>query len=117
MKKETVSRFNEVVLTTSDLTVLKGKYLTENLYRRWEEKFVDEDTGEFVPIERREIILYQGEELTDENLQTIKFFMDSGELKEVSVSNLQRSARFRERTQGNRKGYPNAKINIRFSRL
>ena len=29
MKKETVSRFNEVVFTTSDLTALKGKYLTE----------------------------------------------------------------------------------------
>lgn len=93
MKKETVSRFNEETFTTSDLTALKGKYLTENLYRRWEEKFIDEDTGELVPIERREIILYQGEELTDDNLQTIKFFMDSGELKEVSVSNLQRSAR------------------------
>ena len=82
MKKETVSRFNEETFTTSDLTALKGKYLTENLYRRWEEKFIDEDTGELVPIERR-----------DDNLQTIKFFMDSGELKEVSVSNLQRSAR------------------------
>ena len=51
MKKETVSRFNEVILTTSDLNALKGKYLTENLYRRWEEKFIDEEQNKFYQIE------------------------------------------------------------------
>lgn len=68
MKKETVSRFNEKIMTSNDLSLLKGKeskYLMNSLYRRWEEDFTDEDTGEAVTIERKELIISKGEELND----------------------------------------------------
>lgn len=51
MKKETVSRFNEKIMTSNDLSLLKGKeskYLMNSLYRSWKEDFTDEDTGEVV---------------------------------------------------------------------
>ena len=69
MKKETVSRFNEKLMTSNDLSLLKGKeskYLMNSLYRRWKEDFTDEDTGEVVTIERKELIISKGEELNDE---------------------------------------------------
>ena len=97
MKKETVSRFNEKLMTSNDLALLKGKeskYLMNSLYRRWKEDFTDEDTGEVVTIERKELIISKGEELNDENFQTIDFFIKSGELniKDVRLSSIQRTA-------------------------
>ena len=97
MKKETVSRFNEKIMTSNDLSLLKdkeSKYLMNSLYRRWEEDFTDKDTGEIVTIERKELIISKGEELNDENFQTIDFFIKSGELniEDVRLSSIQRTA-------------------------
>ena len=43
--KETVNRFEEEIITTSNLSEMKDKYLAETLYRKWPENFVDESTG------------------------------------------------------------------------
>lgn len=72
--KETVNRFEEEILTTSNLSEMKDKYLAETLYRKWPEIFVDESTGELVNIERKEIIFDRGTFLDHHNLEEINFF-------------------------------------------
>lgn len=43
---------------------VNGWYLAEPAYRKWNEDFMDEDTGEVVSIERNEVIAPMGEQLT-----------------------------------------------------
>lgn len=90
--KETVNRFEEEILTTSNLSEMKDKYLAETLYRKWNENFVDESTGELVNIERKEIIFDRGTFLDHHNLEEINFFLQSGDISQVKVSNVKRQA-------------------------
>jgi hypothetical protein len=43
----------------------------DNIYRNWIEDFIDEDTGETVPIERSEILCSFGDEITEENISLL----------------------------------------------
>ena len=86
--KETVNRFEEEIITTSNLSEMKDKYLAETLYRKWPENFVDESTGELVNIERKEIIFARGTLLDSNALEEINFFLQSGDITEVRVSNI-----------------------------
>ena len=90
--KETVNRFEEEIITTSNLSEMKNKYLAETLYRKWPENFVDESTGELVNIERKEIIFARGTLLDSNALEEINFFLQSGDITEVRVSNIKRQA-------------------------
>ena len=90
--KETVNRFEEEIITTSNLSEMKDKYLAETLYRKWNENFVDESTGELVNIERKEIIFDRGTFLDHHSLEEINFFLQSGDITEVKVSTIQRQA-------------------------
>ena len=85
------TRFHEEVFNTSDLNVMKGMYLAERLLRKWNEDFVDEDTGESVAIERNEILFDKGTFLSSDILSQINFYLQSQDIKEVCVSNQQRS--------------------------
>lgn len=84
------TKFNEIVETVSDLDLMKGKFLAERLLRTWNEDFIDEDTGEVVSIERNELIMQKGTLLDANNLSEINFLLQSGDIKEVKVSNQQR---------------------------
>ena len=90
--KETVNRFEEEIITTSNLSEMKDKYLAETLYRKWPENFVDESTGELVNIECKEIIFDRGTFLDHHSLEEINFFLQSGDITEVKVSTIQRQA-------------------------
>lgn len=90
--KETVNRFEEKIITTYNLFEMKDKYLAETLYRKWNENFVDESTGEVVNIERKEIIFDRGTLLDHHNLEEINFFLQSGDISQVKVSNVKRQA-------------------------
>ena len=90
--KETINRFDEEIITTSNLSEMKDKYLAETLYRKWNENFVDESTGELVNIERKEIIFDRGTFLDHHNLEEINFFLQSGDISKVKVSNVKRQA-------------------------
>lgn len=90
MNKNLTPRVEEEIITTSDLKEMKGKYLAENLYRKWTEDFIDEDTGETVAMERREIIAERGKYIDNELLTEIDFFLQSGDISEVKISNVQR---------------------------
>ena len=84
------SKQNEIIVKTSDATKMQGKYLAERLVRTWSEDFVDEDTSEVVSIERNEIIMEKGTYLSSKEMVEINFFLQSNDVKEVSVSNQKR---------------------------
>lgn len=86
------TKHEEIITTTSDISEMRGKYLAERLTRKWYEDFVDESNGEVVSIERNELIYERGKLLDAETLSAIKFFLDSGDIKEVAVSNQQRTS-------------------------
>jgi hypothetical protein len=86
------TRKDEIHLTTIDPQEMIGKFLAERLLRSWKEDFVDEDTAEVVSIERSEIILDKGTKIDGQNLAEISFFIQSGDIKEVVVSNQRRLA-------------------------
>ncbi len=48
-----------------------GRKLAARVLKKWNEDFVDEDTGEVVTIERNEIILERDDTLDEENIQLI----------------------------------------------
>lgn len=86
------TRKDEVTYFTSDATEMIGKFLSERLVRKWKEEFVNKDTSEIVDIERSELILDRGVQVTKEALATIQFYLQSGDIKEVGVSNQRRQA-------------------------
>jgi hypothetical protein len=88
----TITKFDEQIFTTSVLEEMKGLYLAERLLRTWKEDFVDEDTGEVVQIERKEQLFSKGTLLDSSTLSQLNFFLQSGDIKEVKVSNQQREA-------------------------
>jgi hypothetical protein len=90
--KKLETKFDEVIITTSKVDEMKGKYIAERLLRTWKEDFVDEDTSEVVAIERNEIIFEKGAFLSPDNLSQINFMLQSEDIKEVTVSNQKREA-------------------------
>jgi DNA-directed RNA polymerase subunit beta len=65
----------EVGTKASDLKKAVGRKLAARVLRKWQEDFVDEDTGEVVSIERHEVLLERDSIVTEDDLDTIK---DSG---------------------------------------
>ena len=76
---------------TNDPKRMLGRYLVNKLYRTWTETFMDEDTGERVPIERNEVLFDKGTLITQDNLAKIRFYMAEGTVNEVEVSNQRRA--------------------------
>jgi len=63
---------DEIETTDEQLEANKGKKLAAKVLKTWNEDFVDEDTGEVIPIERTMPILERGEEINDETIQALK---------------------------------------------
>ena len=61
------------------------KYLAENAVKTWTENFIDQDTGETVPVERHEVIFDRGTYIDESLLPKIMFSIQSEELKTVKV--------------------------------
>lgn len=93
-----VTKHEQTIITTSNIEEMKGFYLAERLFRTWNENFVDEDTGESVEIQRKEHLFSKGTLLDSEMLSQLNFFLQSGDIKEVQISNQQREA---QRVYGN----------------
>jgi len=85
------TKFTEVLLRTSLIEEMKDKFLAERVLRGWKEDFVDEDTGNIVQIDRNEIILDKGVLLDADTLSSLNFYLQSGDVKDVLVSNQQRA--------------------------
>ena len=61
------------------------KYLAESAVKTWTENFIDQDTGEKVPVERHEVIFDRGSYIDESLLPKIMFSIQSEELKTVKV--------------------------------
>jgi hypothetical protein len=92
--KKLQTKYRENRFSTSSLTEMKDMFTAERVIRKWFEDFIDEDTGETVPIERKEIILDRGVLLDSITLQTIHFHITNGDIDEVVVSDQKRDALF-----------------------
>ena len=71
---------DEVKTTAKELKANKGRKLAAKVLRTWTEDFVDEDSGEVIPIERTNTIVERGVELDDD---TIKAIMDIDDVKTI----------------------------------
>jgi len=85
------SRKTEERYFTADPKRMLGRYLVNRLCRKWTETFMDEDTGDMVPVERTEVLFEKGTLVTQDNLAKIRFYMAEGSVKEVEVSNQRRA--------------------------
>jgi len=85
------TKFSETVITTNDLKEMQDKYLAERLLRKWNEDFIDEDNGDVVTIERNEVIFEKGTFLDSNSLAEINFFLQSGAIENIKVSNQPRN--------------------------
>lgn len=86
------SRKTEIRYKTSDPSKMLNKYLVTRLCRKWNESFIDEDTGEIVSVERSELIIEKGELLDQDKVAKIRFYMSEGSIDEVEVSNQKRQS-------------------------
>ena len=73
-----------VTFRTSNPKEMLGKYLPDNVMKKWMEDFIDEDTGDVVSIERSEVIVNRGY-ISQDVLQQIMFAIQSGDIEDVEV--------------------------------
>ena len=73
------------VTETNNPEEMLNKYLAENAVKTWTENFIDQDTGEKVPVERHEVIFDRGTYIDESLLPKIMFSIQSEELKTVKV--------------------------------
>lgn len=85
------SRKTEERYFTNDPKKMLNRYLANRLHRKWTETFMNEDTGERVPIEQSELIFDKGTLITQDNLAKIRFYMAEGSVDEIEVSNQRRA--------------------------
>lgn len=88
--KRNQTKKNEVIMTTSNTDEMYKKYLVKPLLRKWIENFLDEDTGEVVPVERNEMIFERGTYLLEDQLAVINFHLQAGDITDVTVSDQKR---------------------------
>ena len=73
------------VIETNKPEEMLHKYLAETAVKTWTENFIDQDTGEKVPVERHEVIFDRGTYIDESLLPKIMFSIQSEELKTVKV--------------------------------
>ena len=73
------------VIETNKPEEMLHKYLAECAVKTWTENFIDQDTGEKVPVERHEVIFDRGTYIDESLLPKIMFSIQSEELKTVKV--------------------------------
>ena len=92
MKKDQVftPRPDEIITKTGKIEEMMDKYITETIYRTWVEEFADNETGEVVEVERKEVIVSAGALVDDDIAARIAFHIAAGDIAQVEVSNVQR---------------------------
>lgn len=91
-KKGLETRKNEDRYYTDDPAKMQGKYTAADVFKKWTEDFVDDDTGEVVSIERKELLISRGILIEGDIFAQIQFYLQSGDIEGVEVSNQKRQA-------------------------
>ena len=84
---------DEIEATTENLKANEGRKLAAKVLKTWIEDFVDEDTGEVIPVERTKAIVERGEilneetieKLTDTDVKTILLQKDEANVNEYAI--------------------------------
>lgn len=88
------TKFTEQRYITSDPTLMYNRYFAANLYRTYTESFLDDETGEVVDIERKELLFERGTHINGDVIAKLRFYLSTGDVKEVDVTNQQRRGMF-----------------------
>ena len=73
-------------------------YTAETVLQKWTEDFVNEDNGQTVSVERSHLLYPKGEHLDFDDFSALLFHFQSGDIKEVVLSNQQRRASIVEKS-------------------
>lgn len=86
----------EDIIFTADAQQMQGKYVSEDLFRKWkevEEKTDKKDGHKFNEVvEKKELILKRGTCLDSDAIQVVQFHIMSGDITGVYCSDIQRRA-------------------------
>lgn len=86
----------EDIIFTADPAEMNGKYVSEDLYRKWkqvEEKTDPKDGHKFnTEVEKKELVLSRGTLLDSDAIQTVQFHLQAGDITGVYCSAIQRRA-------------------------
>lgn len=88
--KPVETRYSEIKYRSDDPKKMVGKYTAEAVLRTYTEDFLDEADGTIHSIERHETIIRKGEQITNDMVPKILFYMQEGGLKDILVSNQNR---------------------------
>lgn len=89
-KAKVETKKDEVRYFTSEPREMLNKYLAADVLQKWDEDFMDEDTGQVVTIERTQKPFEKGQLIDQDLLTQINFHLQAGDIKEVEVSNQKR---------------------------
>ena len=83
---------DEYEITPENLEANKGRLFAAKVLKVWTEDFIDEDTGEVIPIERSESIIERGQELNDETIEKLGAMIAEGNNANVTTILLQKES-------------------------
>ena len=90
------SRKYEVVRTTADTDEMLGQYSARNIVHTWKEDFLDDSTGEVIGVDRTQILFQKGTLLDAETISSLNFYIQSGWVDTVTITNQKRMATYSE---------------------
>ena len=67
------SKLNELRYRTADPKKMLNKWLASDVFKKWNEDFIDESTGEKVSVPRNEFLFNHGMYLDQDNVQRVQF--------------------------------------------
>lgn len=85
--KEVQTRHNENRFTAMTPEDMFGHYAAENIYHTWNEDFKDQDSGEIVTVERKQLLFEKGTYFDNRNIDKVRFCYDAGEFSSAVVTN------------------------------
>ena len=62
---------DKIKVNKRNQSLLCGRTLADSVMHYWDEEFIDEDSGEVIPIQRGEIVYYRGTKLDEHYVQTL----------------------------------------------
>lgn len=88
------TKFDEVLAQVSEPDEMYGKYLAADVIREWEDNVIDDETGLAIDIPCQELIMAAGTKLDADTIPQLMFYISTGDIKSVKVSNVQRTGRY-----------------------
>lgn len=74
------------VTRTANENTMYHKYIAEDVYQRWTEDFIDEDTKEVVSIERKQKLFERGTYLDKNKISEVKFAIQAEQIENIAVT-------------------------------